>query len=174
VIATGDDDDVVPVVQLEQFLERFLVDECAGDVFLSVFPCGFFAGEAHSAPLPSFVVDKPGHIWEVDLISDFVLITADHPIVGRVTFRDVAGPVLNAGVVVRAAPEREPQIKVRECLTFEYQESVALGWRLWGCFAVDCSVAHGPEPRVPIPSGEVFAVEELLHSRGFGRGENGR
>lgn len=98
-IAAGDDDDVVPVVQLEQFLERFRVDECAGDVFLSIFPRGFFTDEAHSASFTSFVVDKAGHIWEVDLVSDFVLVTADHPIVGDVSFGDMAGPVLNAGVV---------------------------------------------------------------------------
>ena len=78
----GDDHDLVPVVELEQFLEPFGIDQRVGDRFLAVFaPSGLLADQADAAPLAALVVDESGDAGQLNFVADLVLVAADDPLV---------------------------------------------------------------------------------------------
>src|SRR5688572_29671029 len=148
VVALGDDDVLVPAVDLEGGADRLGVADGADDVLLPVLPDGLFADEAHAAALAAFVVDEAGG-FRVD--ADLRLIAADDPVVLHVPVLDVLRAILDARVVRRAGAERKPQLEIFDGAALPDDEGVALGRVLRRGLPADDAVLHGPQPRVAVP-----------------------
>lgn len=171
VVSLANDDNVVPVVQFEQLLELFPVDQRAGNVLLAIVaPGGFLAGEADAAAFAALIVDEPGDVGQLELVAKFVLIAAHNPFVPDLALGDVLRPVLNSRIVRRAQAKRQTQLEILGRATLPNEERIAGGRLLGGGFAVNDAVSHGPQPRIAVPTGQVFAVEDSSHVSRFGRG----
>src|SRR5207247_2302703 len=112
VVALGDDGVLVPVVELERLLEFLRRAGPAGDGLFTVLPDGPLADEADAAALAAFVVNESGDARQLDLVADFPLIPVDHPLVIDLAVGDVAGAVLDAGIVGRVEAELQPQLEI--------------------------------------------------------------
>ena len=84
VVAFCDDNNVVPVVDFHQFFETGLIDQRIVDHFFAVFgPDCFFADQADTPTLATFVVDERRNVGEVFFVAEFVLVTFQDPIVAN-------------------------------------------------------------------------------------------
>ena len=71
VIALGNDDHVIPVVQLEQLLECCLVNQCVRHLLLGLRgPHGFFADQADATTSAPLVIDESRDIRELVLVAN--------------------------------------------------------------------------------------------------------
>ena len=88
-LAACDDDDIVPIVKLKEFLETRLVDQRVGNFLAVIAPGRLFANETSTPPFAAFVINEPGDAGENVLVANFVLITAHHPFVANLAVGDM-------------------------------------------------------------------------------------
>src|SRR5690606_22047681 len=75
----------------------------------------------------------------------------------------------NSGVVAGRSAEGETQFEVLDLTFSANQERISIRSFFLGGFPMDDAVANGPQTGVAVPAGQVFAVEQRLHSLGFRR-----
>src|SRR5215213_10654355 len=141
VISLGDDDDVVPVVELEEFFEARLIDDVGGDESLAVgLPGGVLAHQADATALAALVVNKAGNAGQLRFIAKLMLVAANDPFVLYFVIGDVSRAVLDARVVGGVAAEGEAEIEVGELAALPDEEGVAHGGVFGRRFAVDNAI----------------------------------
>ena len=93
VVALGDDDDIVPVIELEEFLEAFGIDQLLGDLLLAILSAdSFFTHHAGSAAPPggaALVIDKTGHARQLVLVANLMLVALHAPLIRSLTGGEV-------------------------------------------------------------------------------------
>ena len=105
-IAAGDDNDVVPIVEPKQVFEFLLGNQFIKDLFAFVGPRGLFTNEADSPSFATFVIDEGSPVGQVFFVADLVLIATDNPRVSRFFCgRQVSGAILNTRVICGVAAE---------------------------------------------------------------------
>src|SRR5207244_13306835 len=113
----------------------------------------------------AFVVDESCDVREFDFVADLMLITAHHPFVANLPFGDVLGAVLNAGIVGGITAKRQSQFKIFRAAALPDDEGVSVSGVFSSRFAVNDAIFHTPQSRIAVPTGQVFPIEQRLHSR---------
>jgi hypothetical protein len=71
----GDDDEVVPVIQLEEFFVIGGVEQGGDGVLFTVFPVGLLACGADATASAAFVVNEAGDVGELVFVANFMLVS---------------------------------------------------------------------------------------------------
>ncbi len=165
VSSLADDHDLIPIIELEQRLEFFFIDQFAGHVLLVAFPRGDLADHADASAFPAFVVNETGDIREADFIAAFVLVAADDPVILDGLVGDVFGAILDTRVVGRVTAKRKSQFKVFGRAVLPNEECVSLGSIFGRRLAMNHAIADRPKSWIAAPAREVLAVEYRRHAR---------
>ena len=166
-IPLGDDDDMVQVIEVEEFGSLFGRVQLVGDFFAVLTPRSFLTRQTDPASLSAFVVNESGNIRHFGFVADLVLITSNNPWIARLAISDVTRAILDARVVCRVAAERKAQLEILGSAILPNQERISVGFVLRGRLSVDDAVLDRPKSRVAVPTREVFPVKNGLHARRF-------
>ncbi len=166
VVAAADDGILVPVLVLvvAGFDEFVLVGYLADDVLFAVFINDHDVADRNEPAAGSFFVEEADGALG---FHDVGLVAADDPLA------EFFAAVLDAAIVVVEA-ELDLEDEVFGLAVLPDEEGVALGGILGGGLAADDAVGDGPESRVAVPAGEVFAVEDGFEAVIGGCGRCGR
>lgn len=93
VVALGDDDDIVPVIELEELLEALGIDELPGDLLLAILAADSFlthhAGAAAATGGASLVIDEARYARQLVLVADLMLVALHAPLIRSLTGGEV-------------------------------------------------------------------------------------
>ena len=172
VIALRDDHDVVPVAELEKFLETVLVDQLLRDFLAVLAPDCLLTDQTDATALSrgtALVIDEACDGGKLVLVADLVLVAAYDPLVLALARGDALRSILNARVVCGVAAERQSQLEVLGLSALPDEERVTVGALLGRRFPADGAIFDRPELWVPVPPIEVLAVEDGFHALLFCR-----
>ena len=112
VVAFGDDDDVVPIIEFEQLGPFLRGHEVVRYLFAIFVPYRLFAGETNASAFAAFIVNEASDVRHFGFISYLMLIATNDPWISRIALGDVLGTILDSGIVGRVAAKRYAQFKI--------------------------------------------------------------